>query len=148
MHRRHFLAAAPLALVLAPSARAEDVSICIHDGLAIGGADPVAYFTDNAFVTGDARHAVMWRGAIWHFARPDTMAVFEMDPTLYSPQFGGFCANAMSHGVLSPSEGRSWLIHDGALYLCSSPLALRRFARSIDASIAAARANWPALQDG
>ncbi len=148
MHRRHFLAAAPLALVLAPSARAEDVSICIHDGLAIGGADPVAYFTDNAFVPGDASHAVMWRGAVWHFARPDTMAAFEMDPTLYCPQFGGFCANAMSHGVLSPSEGRSWLIHDGALYLCSSPLALRRFARDIDASIAAARANWPALQDG
>lgn len=148
MHRRHFLAAAPLALVFASRARAQETSICIRDGLAIGGADPVAYFTDGAMVPGQPDHAVIWRGAVWHFARPDTMAAFEMDPTLYCPQYGGFCANAMSHGVRSPGHPASWLVHGGGLYLCSSPLALRRFARDIDTSIAAAQANWPALQDG
>ncbi len=148
MYRRHFLAAAPFALALASRARAQETAICVHDGLAIGGADPVAYFTDAAMVPGLPDHAVRWRGAVWHFARPDTMAAFEMDPMLYCPQYGGFCANAMSHGVRSPGDPASWFIHDGALYLCSSPLALRRFARNLDASIAAAAANWPALQDG
>ncbi len=147
MYRRQFLAAAPLALGLATRASAQDSAICIRDGLAIGGPTrwPISPTPPwcpanpripscGAALSGNSSGPTRWR--------PSNGP----DPLL--SQYGGFCANAMSHGVLSPGHPAAWLVHGGALYLCSSPLALRRFARDIDASIAAAQANWPALQEG
>jgi hypothetical protein len=151
MIRRHFLAAlagAPAAALLAAPARAETPDICAPGGLALRGADPVAYFTEGAYLPGRPDHALMWRGAVWQFDRPDTMMAFEMNPTAFAPQFGGYCAFAMAHGVISTCDPRAFLVRDDALYLCSSPLAMAGFRMDVPGNVVAARANWPAILGG
>jgi hypothetical protein len=143
------IAAAPAALLLPHAVQAGNTdAICAPSGLALRGADTVAYFSDGTHLQGQADHALMWRGAIWHFDRTETMAAFEMDPLAYCPQFGGYCALAMSYGMISNCDPRAFLVHDGALYLCSSPLAMARLRRDVPGRLAAARANWPAILDG
>jgi hypothetical protein len=152
MNRRHALATlagAPVATLLPGAVLADPVSpICAPHDLAMRGADVVAYFTDGAHLPGRPEHALKWRGAVWQFDRVETMAAFEMDPLAYSPQFGGYCTLAMSFGMISPCDPDAFLVHDGALYLCSSPLAMIGLRRDIPGRIAAARANWPAVLDG
>src|SRR5438270_5223436 len=40
----------------------------IVDGAAIGGHDPVAYFTEQRPVLGSAAYSAEWSGATWRFA--------------------------------------------------------------------------------
>jgi hypothetical protein len=151
MNRRHALAAlaaVPAALMLPRAVQAgRPEAICAPDGVALRGADTVAYFTDDMLVHGRSDHALLWRGAVWHFDRAETMTAFEMDPVAYCPQFGGYCALAMSYGMITDSDPRAFLVHDGALYLCSSPLAMARLRRDVPGRLDAARANWPAVLD-
>jgi hypothetical protein len=151
MNRRHLLAtlaAAPAGLLLAGPALAERPAIFAPGGIAIGGADPVAYFTEGRYVPGRPEHALLWRGAIWHFHREETLAEFERNPNAYSPQFGGYCAYAMSHGIISQGDPHIFLVDRGALYLCNSSVAMVRFRSDLPAHLAAALANWPAVLGG
>jgi hypothetical protein len=152
MNRRHALATlagAPVAAMLPRTAVADPHRpVCAPHGVALRGADVVAYFTDGAHLPGRPELALMWRGAVWRFDRVETMAAFEMDPLAFCPQFGGYCTLAMSFGMISPCDPEAFLVHDGALYLCSSPLAMMLLRRDIPGRIAAARANWPAVLDG
>jgi len=67
LSRRKFLAAAAItatgpALLVRP-AYAMKPKVFVHDGLAIRGIDPVAYFTAGAPTAGDAAHQSEWMGA-------------------------------------------------------------------------------------
>jgi hypothetical protein len=151
MNRRHLLAtlaAAPAGLLLAGPALAERPAISAPGGIAIRGADPVAYFTEGRYTPGRPEHALLWRGAVWHFDREETMAEFERNPNAYSPQFGGYCAYAMSHGIISQGDPRIFLVDRGALYLCNSTFAMARFRRDVPGRLAAALLNWPAVLGG
>ena len=59
------LAAAPISALAARSAFAETAPIYSENGIALGGTDPVAYFTQGQPVAGSPQHALMWRGATW-----------------------------------------------------------------------------------
>lgn len=143
------LAGASAAALLPRVAAAEPGNvICAPQGVALRGADVVAYFTEGAHLPGRPDLALMWRGSVWRFGRAETMTAFEMDPLAYVPQFGGYCTLAMSYGQISPCDPNAFLLHDGALYLCSSPLAMMRLQRDVPGRIAAAHANWPAVLDG
>ena len=61
------------------SNRAEEVR------LAIGGYDPVAYFTDNKAVPGRAEHELVWDGARWRFATAAHRDLFARDPRALCP---------------------------------------------------------------
>lgn len=151
MTRRHVVASfatLTAALAVPGRARADVAEISALDGVAIRGADPVAYFARDGFVPGKREHALLWRGALWLFAQAGSMAAFELDPLAFSPQFGGYCALAMGHGVISQGDPRAFLVQDGALYLCSSPLAMARFREDVPRNVLAARANWPAILGG
>ncbi|SEK61886.1 YHS domain-containing (seleno)protein [Pacificibacter marinus] len=150
--RRSILAfgLAPLTgLVLSPLAGiAQDmVKMTIHtkDGLAIGGTDPVAYFTQSAPVQGDPAYAFEWGGETWHFASSENKAAFMADPKAYAPQFGGYCAYAASKGALAPGDPEAWTIHDGKLYLNFSLNVRTIWLEDMEANIALAEANWPSL---
>ncbi|MDH3264980.1 MAG: YHS domain protein [Paracoccaceae bacterium] len=145
--RRALLAQAALlpALALARPARAAEPEIFARDGIALGGADPVGYFTGGGPVAGSAAEALMWRGAVWMFASARNRMAFEMDPTSYCPRFGGYCAWAMARGNLEPTVPEAWTIHQGRLYLNSSLEIRSRWQGDIPAVIARAEANWPGV---
>jgi YHS domain-containing protein len=134
-----------MSLGFAGALRADQVRVFTQDGVAIGGYDVVIYFTENRAALGDARHAVMWKGATWYFASPETMSSFEMNPKAYAPQYGGFCAYAMSEGRLADPSPTSFTILNGKLYLNDGPGAQSEWSSAAEANIAAANAHWKAI---
>ncbi|MGC1306110.1 MAG: YHS domain-containing (seleno)protein [Phormidesmis sp.] len=116
------------------------------DGVAIEGADPVAYFTDEAFVPGVADYTYEWQGATWQFASAENRDQFISNPAQYAPQYGGFCAWAVAaKNALVPIDPNAWSVVDGKLYLNANQNVQRNWQKDISGFIAKANENWPVL---
>ncbi len=116
-----------------------------ENGVAINGYDPVAYFTQGAPVLGKATHSLIWKQAEWRFATAGNLAVFEADPRAYAPQYGGYCAYAVSQGHIAATLPEAWRIHGGKLYLTEDRDVRNIWARDIPGNVLRANANWPAV---
>lgn len=136
-------AAAPVAAFLTRPAMAAEPEVFSDGGLAIRGADPVAYFTQGAPVIGDPAHALMWRGTTWHFASADNMEQFTANPEAYAPQYGGYCAYAMAQGYVATSVPEAWTVHEGRLFLNFSLGVRSRWEADKAGYISQADGNWP-----
>lgn len=148
LNRRTLLlatAAAPLAAFATRPAMAAEPEVFAIDGVAIRGADPVAFFTEMAPVQGSADNALMWNGATWHFASVENMELFMANPEAYAPQYGGYCAFALSKGAIATSVPEAWTVHDGKLYLNFSVNVRQVWSEDIPGNVALADANWPAI---
>ncbi|CTQ51114.1 YHS domain-containing (seleno)protein [Jannaschia donghaensis] len=89
-----------------------------RDGLAIGGTDPVAYWTHARPIGGDPAHTHVWANATWRFITARNRDDFAADPTAFAPAYGGFCAWAVAaKGALFPTHPDNWAIVDDRLYL-------------------------------
>lgn len=112
------LAGASSALALAPpasSSRAQTLP------LAIKGYDPVAYFTLGVPTPGLPEIELEWDEHLYRFARAEHRNLFKADPARYAPQFGNFCAMALTRGELDEANPENWLISDGKLYVFGKP---------------------------
>jgi len=89
------------------------------DGIAIGGWDTVAYFTEDSAVTGMPEFSHEWDGATWLFSSAANRDLFASDPEAYAPEFGGWCAYALSQGryAAEVEPANAWTVRDGRLYL-------------------------------
>jgi len=150
--RRYLLATAlilpgaiTLGLTAGSNATAAQPAIFSASGAAINGYDPVAYFTEERPVRGDAAHSLRWNGATWHFASPGNKARFEAAPERYAPRYGGYCAYAVARGYTARTVPEAWHVHDGKLYLNFSLRVRRLWRRDIPGNIAEGDANWPAV---
>lgn len=111
--------------------------------LAIHGYDAVAYFTQSAPVRGQAQFEYRWQNVIWRFASAAHRDEFARQPERYAPQFGGYCAWAVSRGYTADIDPDAWKIVDGKLYLNYSKRVQRMWEQDISGNIAKASANWP-----
>ena len=118
-------------------------AIFTDDSIAIRGADPVAYFTENRYVPGSADFTYEWADATWQFASAENRDMFALTPEQYAPQYGGFCAWAVAEGYTAPVDPNAWEIVDGKLYLNYDARIQRRWQRDIPGNIARANENWP-----
>ena len=141
-----FLGGLALLLVL-PLAIAGKASVFSTDEGAIRGYDPVAYFTRGAPAPGSEQFSASWQGATYRFASADNLARFKADPAAYAPQYGGYCAFAVSKGYTATTVPEAWSIVDGKLYLNHSLGVKQRWSSDIPANISAADSNWPAVLD-
>lgn len=116
-----------------------------NNGVAIRGTDPVAYFTEGQPVQGSAEFEYEWQGATWRFSSAEHRDLFAAAPEEYAPQYGGFCAWAVSQGYTAPVDPNAWKIVDGKLYLNVNRGVQQRWERDIPGHIARADANWPGV---
>ncbi len=114
-------------------------------GLAIRGTDPVAYFTQGGPVAGSAEFTYTWNNATWQFASAENQDLFAANPEQYAPQYGGYCAWAVSQGYTASIDPNAWRIVDGKLYLNYSRGVQRRWERDIPGNISKGDANWPGV---
>ena len=142
--RRSFLAGLAATALAATAGRAQTPVYFAPAGVAIGGYDPVAYFRDGVPQLGRAGISVRWKGAEWQFESRANRAAFEANPRAYAPQFGGYCAYAMSLGQKSTADPEVWRIVDGKLYLVHSPSVARVWDADVAGNIDRAEAHWPA----
>jgi YHS domain-containing protein len=84
---------------------------------AIGGYDPVAYFTQSKPMKGMPTISLDWKGATWHFASEENRQLFSQNPEKYVPAYGGWCAYGWSRGYPAKTKPEAWSIVDGTLYL-------------------------------
>lgn len=137
---------ASLALILSGLAlpvQADTPIFYARDTAAISGYDTVAYFTVGEPVQGQPNITVMWKGVIWHFANLAHREAFEANPRAYAPQYGGYCAYAVSLGHRDSTQPEAWHIVNGKLYLIHNPMVHRLWTRDINGNIAKANGNWP-----
>ena len=138
-------AAAPVIAFAATRSTAQTARFYNENGIAIDGTDAVAYFTEGRPVAGNAAFTSDWMGVTWQFASDENRAAFAADPEAYAPQYGGYCAWAVSQGYTASTVPEAWKIVDGKLYLNFSPRIQRRWERDIPGNIAAADRNWPGV---
>lgn len=141
--RRHtlFLMLALCAGAALPAA-ADTAQFYAPGGVAIGGYDPVAYFSDGQAILGRDEYRVKWRGVIWMFASAEHREAFEMDPAAFAPQYGGYCAVAASEGRAVPSDPRAFAVQDGRLYLNFSDQVLQVWKEDIPGFTSRADLAW------
>ena len=150
MPLRRLAAIAPFLILLFAAAATPAAAIdpvFSADGAAIHGYDPVAYFAEEKAVPGRPEFVHEYMGATWRFASAANRDAFAADPQKYAPQYGGYCAYAVSQGYTAPIDPDAWSIRDGRLYLNYSLAVRIRWALDKDGHIAAADANWPKLRD-
>src|SRR5205823_5076713 len=116
------------------------------NGVILKGYDPVAYFKQGKAVKGNPSISSTYHGATYYFASKDDKADFDKSPAKYEPQYGGFCANAMSQRRLSDSDPNAFLIYKGKLYVCSNAPAMKTFGTKPEVNIPKADANWRLYQ--
>ena len=121
-------------------------TVFADNGLAIRGFDPVAYFTDGRPVEGRPEFTATRDGATWRFASAEHKAAFEADPAKYVPQYGGYCAWAVSQGYTAPVDPNAWKVVDGKLYLNYSADVQKDWQKDVPGHIAKANGNWPGLE--
>lgn len=116
------------------------------DGLALRGYDPVAYFVSDKAIEGKASISHEHNGITYHFASADNRHKFIKNPAAYLPQYGGYCAWAVSRGYTANTDPTAWKIVDGKLYLNYNHKVKAQWVKDIPGNIAKANKNWPALK--
>jgi YHS domain len=129
------------------SARAPEIYTGILSATALGGHDAVAYFTEGRPVPGRRDVTFTWKGATWRFASEKNRDLFAAKPEQYAPQFGGYCAWAVSEGYTAKGDPAHWKIVDGKLYLNYDASIQKRWEKDIPGHVAKGDRNWPKVLD-
>lgn len=129
------------------AATSERVVADRYTGLAIGGFDPVAFFTDARPVQGVSEFEVSHDGVIWRFANPSNRAFFIADPDVYSPCFGGYDPVGVARGVARAGTARLWLVVGERLYLFGHEDTRAAFAADPARYLREATRRWTALKE-
>ena len=114
-------------------------------GVAVKGYDVVAYFQQQKPVKGSDDFAHTHQGAKYYFASAKNRDLFVADPEKYRPQYGGYCAWAVSQGDTADIDPKAWKIVGGKLYLNYSVKIQKKWEEDISGNIVAANKNWPDL---
>ena len=135
-----------IAALAVPEAHAlSPINSTLFGSKAIKGYDVVAYFTEGKAVKGTKQFTYEWKGATWFFASAENLAAFMDKPEQYAPQYGGYCAWAVSQGDTADIDPEAWKIVDGKLYLNYDADIQTKWSADIPGNIQKADANWPQL---
>ncbi|MEE4011910.1 YHS domain-containing (seleno)protein [Roseibium sp. FZY0029] len=129
------------------TASADDITTFTKGGAAIGGTDPVAYFTVGKPVAGSDEYTAEYDEVTWKFSSAENRDKFVADPAKYAPQYGGFCAFGAAMGFKVPVVPEAWSIVDGKLYLNNSLKVQERFEEDVPGYIRKATLNWDIIKE-
>jgi YHS domain-containing protein len=111
--------------------------------IALEGYDTVAYFTTKSPIKGSERFKTLYRGAEFRFASSENLARFKADPAAYAPQYGGYCAWAVSNGYTAKGDPKYWRVVGGKLYLNYNADIQAKWSKDIPGHIKSADSHWP-----
>jgi hypothetical protein len=116
-----------------------------RQGLALRGYDPVAYFTAGKPTPGSPDITYIWRGATYRFATAAQRDSFAADPQHFAPQFGGYCAFAVSLGTTADGDPLQWTVDGDRLFVNNNAIAAKLWKRHRAGNIRLGMANWPLI---
>jgi len=145
LHPIKYLMAALLLFIANNVTAADEFNTTFFGNLALEGYDAVAYFTEQRPVKGSREFQMSWKDANWRFASAANLATFREDPERYAPQYGGYCAWAVSQNDTAGIDPSVFAIHDGKLYLNYNEEIGARWQADKEAFIRDADQYWPQL---
>jgi len=113
------------------------------EGIGLKGYDPVAYFVTGQPTKGVELYSFVWKGVTYRFASEENLNRFKADPQKYLPQYGGYCAYAMSLDRIADTDPIRWAIVKGKLYLNNGYIAQSLWSLNRRGNIEFADRNWP-----
>ena len=114
-----------------------------ENGVIINGYDPVAFFTDNKPVKGDPSFKYNYEEATYYFASQEHLDLFKNDPEKYKPQFGAWCAYAVSLGRTAPIDVNTFSIVNGRLVIQHNKKAVKGWNENVQGNLKLADKYWP-----
>jgi YHS domain-containing protein len=115
-------------------------------GVGAHGYDPVAFFTEGKALKGAPQWQSNYGGAIYYFQSSANRDVFDKEPAKYAPQYGGYCAMALTIGKLEDVDPNYFLVHEGKLLLQRNEKAHMMFSKDPEGNHRKADENWAKLQ--
>jgi YHS domain-containing protein len=142
---RQILAICLLSLFAGSAASADPpiAAVNTENGVAIKGYDPVAYFSTGRPTPGLSQFTAAYRGATYRFSSAENRDRFIATPEKFVPQYGGYCALAISLNKIADIEPDQWAIVDDKLYLNNGFLAQTLWSVDKSGNIARGNHNWP-----
>ena len=135
-------------LVATPALALDPVYTGVFSSKALDGYDTVAYFTEGKAVKGRSEFQTEYQGATWYFSTQAHLDSFVANPQQYAPQYGGYCAWAISQGYDASADPEQWSIVDGKLYVNYNAEIKARWEANTRDFIEKADRNWPGLLEG
>jgi len=87
----------------------------LQDGIAAQGFDVISFF-DGKPKKGYDTYSSNFNDAKYLFSSLENKEKFDASPEVFAPQYGGFCAIAMSEDKQVNPNPKSWEVRDGKLY--------------------------------
>ena len=113
------------------------------NGIILDQYDAVAFFTDNKPVKGMETFQYKYQDAIYYFASQEHLNLFKNDPEKYKPQFGGWCAYAVSLGRVAPINVNTFSIVDNRLVIQHNERAVKGWNKDVPGNLSKADKYWP-----
>ncbi|WP_420602351.1 YHS domain-containing (seleno)protein [Flagellimonas sp.] len=120
----------------------KEVNQPMFSNQAINGYDPVAYFTHNEAVLGNETYTYDWNNAKWNFSSEENKQLFTENPEKYAPQFGGYCAFAISKGFTANSSPDSFELINDKLYLFDNEDVKLSWKENLEENLRVSEENW------
>lgn len=129
----HAALSLPIEALSIPEVRAAVSPIALDpdSGVAIGGFDPVGYFKQKQATKGSPEFTADYQGARFQFASAENRDEFLADPDAFAPAYGGYCAQSLAAGKLTPGDPTQWSIVGNRLYFTRSTGAQEAFSTNI-----------------
>lgn len=135
-----------VALLLSINAQAIDpVHTSLFSNKAIKGYDTVAYFIESRPVKGKQAYVTSYMGAQWLFSSQENLNLFLSEPKKYTPQYGGYCAYAVSQNYTASIKPELFTIYQGKLYLNYNESVNTRWTDNKTNFIKSADQYWPEI---
>jgi len=148
MMKRFFTAVLGAGILLSPLpvfAATDAVYTNWRDNVAADGYDVVTFFSGKP-QKGKLEFTTRYEGADWFFFSQANKDLFLTNPDLFAPQYGGYCAWAVSKGKLAPGSPDHWHVEDGRLFFNYNGRIERRWQKKRAKFIRDADVRWPVLK--
>ncbi|MFT5656503.1 MAG: YHS domain-containing protein [Arenicella sp.] len=123
----------------------EPTYTALFSSKAIKGYDTVAYFTQGKPVQGSEEYSTEYNKATWLFSSQENLELFTANLEKYAPQYGGYCAYAVSKNSTASIKPKLFTIVEGKLYLNYNQSINEKWLANKQDFIVQADKNWPAL---
>lgn len=118
-----------------------------ENGVMLHGYDPVAYFTQDAAVKGDAAITAEHGGVTYHFSSNETRDMFRAEPAKYVPAYGGYCAMGTAMGMKLDGNPELFRVVNDRLYLNVAEGPQKKWLSDIPGHIKQADAKWAEIRN-
>jgi hypothetical protein len=111
---KFLLLAATLFLAACTTTPKKGAEIFQRDGAAIGGYDPVAFFTESKPVKGTTAYNLKWKEANWQFASQQNLDSFKASPKNTHRNTAAIALMALQRDIkhrLKRIPGRCWMVN-------------------------------------